>query len=218
MASFSKILGLTALMLSVVGIAEESATYSPISKRDPFRAPDLTGVSAEEALGPLERFSISQFKLRAIVRSTGRPMAMFQDPDGSVHILGEGDRIGKERGMISRILNREVIVTERTKNYLGEERPFERVLSLPVDELEQDSEGASSAPARRATSVSGPTPTSSNISRQNRAAPSTRSSSPSRSRNSGNARVRSGEQRAPTVNRNSGGGTTLKGTGTGLSF
>ena len=94
---------------------------------------------------------IEKFKLKAIIQAGVRPQAMFADPDGDIHILGEGDRIGKERGTISRILNKEVFITEKTLNYLGVESLFERVLSLPAGGLEESIEtnsvGSSSSPS-----------------------------------------------------------------------
>lgn len=58
---------------------------------------------------------------------------MFEDPQGKTFILKQGDVIGRERGSVSRILNTDVIVTERTFNYLGTESLYERVISLPQD-------------------------------------------------------------------------------------
>ena len=64
---------------------------------------------------------------------------MFEDPDGQVHIVMEGSIIGRERATVSRILNREVIVTEKTVNYLGVQSLYERIISLPNDgEFEQN--------------------------------------------------------------------------------
>jgi nitrate/nitrite transporter NarK len=58
---------------------------------------------------------------------------MFEDPEGKSYILTEGDSIGREHATISRIVNSEVIVTQRTFNYLGAESLLEKVISLPKD-------------------------------------------------------------------------------------
>jgi Tfp pilus assembly protein PilP len=112
---------------------EEGTVYSPVGKRDPFKAPNA-GIGRDLASGinPLERFGIEQLQLRAIVKAKGdKPKAMFEDPEGASYIVGQGEIIGRERGTISRILDRGVVVTERTFNYLGAENLYEKVISLP---------------------------------------------------------------------------------------
>lgn len=121
---------------------QQSSVYNPIGKRDPFKMPTVgTEESEEVSLNPIEKYAIEKFKLRAILRGFSRPRAMFEDPQQKMYILGEGDVIGREKGVISRILNREVIITEKTTNYLGETSLFERVLSLPEKEKEMGFEG-----------------------------------------------------------------------------
>ena len=112
--------------------SERTLIYSPVGKRDPFKAP-FTGQSSRTlaSINPLERFSVEQFQLRAILRGGNSPHAMFEDPEGKTHIVAEHEVIGRERATVSRILNTEVILTERTFNYLGVENLYEKVLSLP---------------------------------------------------------------------------------------
>lgn len=108
--------------------------YSPFGKRDPFREPVVSEAERTNAsLGPLEKYSIQQFQLKAILRGFGRARALFEDPEGKTHILVEGDTIGRERGTISRVLNSEVIITEKTNNYLGVESLYEKLISLPKE-------------------------------------------------------------------------------------
>jgi hypothetical protein len=57
---------------------------------------------------------------------------MFEDPEGQTHIIVEGQTMGRERATVSRILNSEVILTEKTFNYLGAESLYEKVISLPA--------------------------------------------------------------------------------------
>jgi Tfp pilus assembly protein PilP len=112
---------------------EKGTVYSPIGKRDPFKAP-LGGAGRDLAstVNPLERFAIAQLQLRAIIKADhGEPKAMFEDPEGASYIVGQGEIIGREHGTISRILDKGVVVTERTFNYLGAENLYEKVISLP---------------------------------------------------------------------------------------
>jgi Tfp pilus assembly protein PilP len=113
---------------------EKGTIYSPVGKRDPFRPPALANFGRDvSAVNPLEKFAVEQLQLRAVLRGIGKAKAMFEDPEGKTHIITEGDVIGRERATVSRILNNEVIVTERTFNYLGVESLYEKVLSLPAD-------------------------------------------------------------------------------------
>lgn len=107
--------------------------YSPIGKRDPFKPPGNASGKEVLALNPLERFAVEQFQLRAILKGLGKNRAMLEDPEGRSYIVGEGDRIGRERATVSKILTNEIIVTEKTFNYLGNVSLYEKILSLPPD-------------------------------------------------------------------------------------
>jgi type IV pilus assembly protein PilP len=112
---------------------KNDAFYSPFGKRDPFRVPTVGGLGEDSSVGPLQRFHVDQFRLRAILRGIGEAKAMFQDPKGRSHIVRQGDVIGIERATVSRIIKSEVILTERTYNYLGKESLLEKVIALPQD-------------------------------------------------------------------------------------
>lgn len=140
--SFTTLLISAGCLSSVVSFAETTITiekkksdafYSPFGKRDPFRIPTVGGLGEDASVGPLQRFHVDQFKLRAIMRGMGEPKAMFQDPRGRSHIVSQGDLIGIEKATVSRIIKSEVILTERTYNYLGKESLLERVIALPQD-------------------------------------------------------------------------------------
>jgi len=143
------LLGLASATSLAGEVPQESrgVAYSPVGKRDPFRPPAAEQGRDPSSVNPLEKHGVDKFQLKAILKGMGRPRAMFEDPDGRSFILSEGDTFGRERGTISRILNTEVIVTERTFNYLGAENLYERVLSLPpadaVNEVDGGNRGAS---------------------------------------------------------------------------
>lgn len=127
----SFIIGIFACFL-LAADKEDGKIYSPAGKRDPFRALPLSNAGRElAAVTELERFGIDRFSLRAILRTDRKATALFEDPEGKTHILSEGDHIGRERASISRILQREVILTIRTVNYLGSEKPYEKTMALP---------------------------------------------------------------------------------------
>ncbi len=113
--------------------SNRSQIYSPIGKRDPFKQPSTSVGKEVLALNPLERFTVEQFQLRAILKGMGKSRAMLEDPEGRSYIISEGDRIGRERATVSKILVNEIIVTEKTFNYLGNVSLYEKILSLPPD-------------------------------------------------------------------------------------
>ncbi len=116
-----------------VGSSEDSNLYSPFGKRDPFRIPDRNGLGRRaSSVNPVQKYRLEGYKLKAVLRLRGKPQAMFQDPDGKSHIVNEGDLVGMEGARVSRILNSEVIVTERSSNYLGKETLLEKIISLPA--------------------------------------------------------------------------------------
>jgi len=119
--------------------ATQGVIYSPYGKRDPFKVPILRSTSKEDNdISPLEKYNLAQFQLRAILKGIGKSRALFEDPEGKTHILTEGDVLGREKARISRIVNQEVIVTEKTFDYLGRQSLLEKVLSLPKDSLEAE--------------------------------------------------------------------------------
>jgi hypothetical protein len=51
----------------------------------PFLIPTVGGLGEDASVGPLQRFHVDQFKLRAIIRGIGEAKAMFQDlKDGRI--------------------------------------------------------------------------------------------------------------------------------------
>ncbi len=131
--------------------------YSPIGKRDPFKPPATTTTGKEIlSLNPLERFAVEQFQLRAILKGMGKNRAMIEDPEGRSYIIAEGDRIGKERATVSKILTNEIIVTEKTFNYLGNLSLYEKILSLPPDKEISQALPDRDVPERDTTSVTAP--------------------------------------------------------------
>lgn len=110
---------------AVPGEEYQRPDYPNMTRRNPFQ-PDLDVIkpaavaaeAAEEKLEPLERFALGELELVAIISEVAVPKAMFIDPEGFGHVLKEGDRIGRNRGILSDIRDNEVEVTETT----GEEQ------------------------------------------------------------------------------------------------
>lgn len=117
----------------------DSSVYSPIGKRDPFmKLRGLNrGLSSNE--NSLFKFQVEQFELKAIQRGPDGNHILVSDPEGKNHLLREGEKMGKTQAVVSRILDREVILSEQTKNYLGKESLSERILSLPGNDQLKES-------------------------------------------------------------------------------
>ena len=95
----------------------EDFTFNPISvKRDPLTPPAVETKGVEnELLG----FDLLEMKLVAIMTGLGTPKAMIVLPSGSSHIIQEGDRIGKNRGYVTKIRAKAVTVVESFKDFRG---------------------------------------------------------------------------------------------------
>jgi Tfp pilus assembly protein PilP len=105
------------------GETEVAAVYSYTSKgkRDPFRSfiwdpPD----DSAELRGPLEQYDVAQLSLMAVIWSTGNARALVLDPAGESFIIGEGTRVGKNSGHVTRIEDNLVVVKETYVDFTGE--------------------------------------------------------------------------------------------------
>ncbi len=112
-------------------------------RRNPFQPDvDVLGASEEEASAeemrpqePLEQFAISSLNLVTIISETTVPKAMFVDPTGHGHFAKEGDRIGRNNGIIRAIRQNEVEIRE------GDERGSVVTVRMRERELRTEDEG-----------------------------------------------------------------------------
>lgn len=111
-----------------------SSVYSPIGKRDPFKVPKFTPRELASDGNALTRYPLEQYRLKAIFRGLEQNQILVEDPKGKSFILNEGETLGKGNASISRVLNTEVIFTEKGLNYLGLPILTEKVLSIPIEE------------------------------------------------------------------------------------
>lgn len=110
---------------SSFGALDRAFAYDRRGKRDPFRSFEWDRLAAEAnadaVRGPLERFSVSQLHLVAIIWSTGRPRALLEDPAGDTYVVGPGTRIGKNAGFVVEIDDNSLIVKETYVDLVGQE-------------------------------------------------------------------------------------------------
>ena len=101
-------------------------SYTPTNKRDPFKPPLRYDQDEDSAALPaIQRYTLDQLRLTTILWSTpelGEPSrAMFKDPKNRNYILKEGDKIGKNDGVILKINKNEVTIVEKYKDPFGNE-------------------------------------------------------------------------------------------------
>jgi Tfp pilus assembly protein PilP len=108
--------------------------YSPIGKRDPFQVPKFSNRDLASEGNSLSRYPLEQYRLKAIFRGLEQNQILVEDPKGKSFILNEGEALGKGNATISRVLDTEVIFTEKGVNYLGLPILTEKVLSIPRED------------------------------------------------------------------------------------
>jgi len=111
--------------------SEDNYGFESSGKRDPFiplgqrqiqkdrkdekdKGP-IVRPKAQKPRGPLQRFGLDAYRLKAVISGTSQPMAVVVDPEGNSHIVRRGDAIGPD-GRIARILARGLVIssTRRT--------------------------------------------------------------------------------------------------------
>ncbi len=117
---------------------DETYTYNPIGKRDPFRS-FISGPREDDIRSPtpLQRWDIDQFLLVGIVWGIDQPRAMVEDPEDASHVLELGTYIGRNWGKVSQVTADSVIITEEYQTIEGELVTEQVTLSLPLEELQE---------------------------------------------------------------------------------
>ena len=101
--------------------AEEAVKYryDPLGKKDPFK-PAIQEekklkqvIVAKGPLTPLQKYSLTDLRVVAIISGTDDPKAMVEDSKGDGYILSKGTLIGDQYGEVSEIKENEVIVVEK---------------------------------------------------------------------------------------------------------
>lgn len=114
--------------------------YPNNSRRNPFQPnPEIVTPVAKAAIEertkqPLEQFTLNELQLVAIISSVTVPKAMFVDPSGFGNVLKEGERIGRNAGVISDIRDNEVDVREG-----GGENGQSRVITIRLRDVDLNS-------------------------------------------------------------------------------
>lgn len=106
--------------------------YDPSGRRDPF-APvvqQLQPGKMDANLPPLQRVSLTELNLIAIVWGAYGYTAMVQTPEGYGYAVRRGTRLGQNNGVVSAITERGIIVQERFTDVYGKKQEREYVKLL----------------------------------------------------------------------------------------
>jgi type IV pilus assembly protein PilP len=113
--------------------------YDPAGRRDPF-APVVSELMAgqiDSTLPPLQRVSLTDLNLIAIIWGAYGYTAMVQTPDGNGYTVRKGTRVGPNSGIVSAVTEKGIIVQERFTDVYGRKQEREYVKLLhPKEGLE----------------------------------------------------------------------------------
>ena len=99
--------------------------FIPLFKAKPENTPAETQMAKKKSRKripqtPLERISLSQLKLVAIIRAPSGNRALVEDSSGKGYIIKQGTYIGLNAGIVTQINSDSVVVEEEKENLMGE--------------------------------------------------------------------------------------------------
>lgn len=118
-----------------MGLLEETYTYMPAGRRDPFRSP-LLGLREKKATGltPLQQRSLSELRVIGIIWSSEGYLAMIETPDGKGYVIKKGTLVGPDGGVVEEITKNSIIIEERFRDIYGKWRVRKTELKLHAKE------------------------------------------------------------------------------------
>jgi Tfp pilus assembly protein PilP len=105
------------------GAAQDSFIYDPQGKRDPFTpfsfAQDQGDLSKK---APLERFSVGQLKLSAVLEGFDEPRALVENSAHQGFTIQKGTKIGTNNGVVVEIQKDRVLILEEEVDFTGQKK------------------------------------------------------------------------------------------------
>jgi len=120
-------------------IGRKTYLYAALGKRDPFMNPlEIPKVypPIPPNAKPVERVPVEQITLKAVIWNQKGFRAMVVTPDGRGYTVKAGDRIGDKLGVITRVTNDRLYVTEKIKDILGDVETKNTIMQLHHKEAE----------------------------------------------------------------------------------
>ena len=129
----------------IASLSEDSTlasyVYNATGKRDPFRpfnfAPKVNDSTDKT---PLEKYSISQLKLTAVLGSGDDASAMVENAVGKGFTVKKGTKIGNTNGEVVEILPDKILILEQSVDFTGETKNRTVEMRLRTKNQEADSE------------------------------------------------------------------------------
>lgn len=111
-----------AILAALNGNPDEAPfVYNPVGKRDPFIPFDFTPKDDKDPTKTeLERYSIGQLKLKAILAGLDQPKAIVENDQGKGFMVSVGTKIGTNKGVIQKIDKDKIIIVEDIYKFTGE--------------------------------------------------------------------------------------------------
>ena len=116
----------------------ESNSYNPRGKADPFEPlveekPIVVAKQRKKRIPrtPLEKISLSQLKLVAIIRGPSGNKACVEEASGKGYIIKKGDYIGLNSGKVVKILSDNIVIEEEVENSIGDLTKRQKEIKLP---------------------------------------------------------------------------------------
>jgi len=110
-----------------------SFAYPASNTADPFSSgnlsPKSTRTTKKKSLplylltrrkGPLEAYPLDALKMVGTLQRKNNIWAVIKAPDGSIHRAKQGDYLGKNYGMITKITDGKVSLVEKVQNAIGD--------------------------------------------------------------------------------------------------
>lgn len=120
-------------------MGKKTYVYAAFGKRDPFmnpfEIPKLYPPIPPNAK-PVERVPVEQISLKAVIWNQKGYRAMVVTPDGRGYTVKAGDRIGDKLGVITKVTNNRIYVTEKIKDILGDVEIKNTIMQLHHKEAE----------------------------------------------------------------------------------
>lgn len=122
-------------------MGEKEDLYARKGRLDPFtpfvRGPEAESSDAEEKQlqrrkprTPLERVSLGQLRLTAIMETPEQRLAMVEESSGKGYVVKKGTYIGDQGGRITKVLAEAIVIEEKYQDVFGNVATREKQLKL----------------------------------------------------------------------------------------
>jgi hypothetical protein len=125
------------LINSITSGNEDKFIYDPRGKRDPFVPFNFSPqVNTNPHSSPLQKYSLSQLKLTAVLEGFGEPAAIVETVGGLGFTVKKGTKIGPNEGIVVEIRKDKLLILEQETDFAGQKK--NRAVEMKLRSAEQD--------------------------------------------------------------------------------